>query len=182
PTHNLVDDLTWIKGRHNVQFGGNFRFITNDRTAYNNYPSYSLSRNTLKGLGADINLAVTNFLKARTGSNALSLTEATNVTNVFGTLLGVINSYSGAYQYQLDGSVVPFGNPVARSFANKEWEFYAQDQWKVRRDLTLTAGLRYSLFPAPYETHGIQVSPTVGVNEFFAERIWANKAGIPGNA
>ncbi len=182
PTHNLVDDLTWIKGRHNVQFGGNFRFITNERVAYNNFPSYSLSRNTLKGLGADINGFVTDFMRKRAGSTTMALTEATNVTNVFGTLLGVINSYSGTYQYKLDGSVIPFGNAVPRSFANKESEFYAQDQWKVRRDLTVTAGLRYSLFPAPYETNGVQVAPTVGVDVFFAERIYASQMGIPGNA
>jgi len=182
PTHNLVDDLTWIKGKHSMQFGGNFRFIVNDRVAYNNYPSYSLSRNTLKGLGADINLAVTNFMKARAGSTTMALTEATSVTNAFGTLYGVINSYGGTYQYNLDGSTIPFGNAVPRSFANNEWEFYAQDSWKMRRSLTLTAGLRYSLFPAPYERNGVQVSPITGVDVFFGERILANQMGIPSNA
>ena len=182
PTHNIVDDLTWIKGRHNVQFGGNFRFIVNDRIAYNNYPSYSYSRNTLKGLGADINAAVTSFMRARSGVSNLSLTEGSSVTNAFGTLFGVINSYSGTYQYNIDGTVVPFGTEVPRSFANNEWEFYAQDNWKLRDDLTLTAGVRYSLFPAPYERNGVQVAPTVGVDVFFSERILASEMGIPGNA
>jgi hypothetical protein len=182
PTHNLVDDFTWTKGKHTLQFGGNFRFIVNDRTAYNNYPSYSLSRNTLKGLGNDINTAVTNYMRSRSGISNLSLTEGSSVTNAFGTLLGIINSYSGTYQYNIDGSVVPFGNAVPRSFGNNEWEFYGQDTWKMRRDLTVTAGLRYSLFPAPYERNGVQVSPSVGVDVFFAERIAGNQLGIPGNA
>jgi hypothetical protein len=182
PTHNLVDDMTWVKGKHSVQFGGNFRFIVNDRIAYNNYPSYSLSRNTLKGLGQDITTAVTNFMRTRAGSTTMALTEGTSVTNALGTLFGVINSYNGTYQYNIDGSVVPFGNSVPRSFANNEWEFYAQDSWKFRRDLTLTAGLRYSLFPAPYERNGVQVSPTTGVDVFFSERILANQLGIAGNA
>jgi hypothetical protein len=182
PTHNIVNDTTWTHGAHSVQFGVNFRFIVNDRIAYNNYPSYSLSRNTLKGLGGDITAAVTDFMRRRSGVSNLSLTEATQVTNAFGTLFGIINSYSGTYQYQIDGSVVPFGVPVPRSFANKEWEFYVQDSWNVRRDLTISMGLRYGLFPAPYETNGVQVSPTTGVDVFFAERIAANALGIPGNA
>jgi hypothetical protein len=182
PTHNIVDDITWVKGKHSMQFGLNFRFIKNDRIAYNNYPSYSLSRNTLKGLGNDITGAVTAFMRSRAGSSNMSLTETTQVANAFGTLFGVVNSYNGTYQYNIDGSVVPFGSPVPRSFANNEWEFYAQDSWKVRRDLTVTAGLRYSLFPAPYETNGVQVSPTTGVDVFFSERILANQLGIAGNA
>jgi len=42
--------------------------------------------------------------------------------------------------------------------------------------------MRYSLFPAPYERNGVQVSPITGVDVFFAERIAANQLGIPGNA
>src|SRR5687768_16302338 len=122
------------------------------------------------------------YLRAYYGSSTLTLTEATQVTNAFGTLFGVLNSYSGTYQYNIDGSVVPFGNSVPRSFANNEWEFYVQDSWKVRRDLTITAGLRYSLFPAPYERNGVQVSPVVGVDQYFSERILASQLGIPGNA
>ena len=182
PTHNVVNDTTWVMGAHSLQFGANFRFIVNDRIAYNNYPSYSLSRNTLKGLGNDITNAVTAFMRTRAGSSTMALTEGSSVTNAFGTLFGILNSYSGTYQYNIDGSVVPFGNSVPRSFANNEWEFYVQDSWKLRRDLTITAGLRYSLFPAPYERNGVQVSPTVGVDQYFSERILASQLGIPGNA
>jgi len=182
PTHNVVNDTSWIKGAHTVQFGANFRFVVNDRVNDNNYPTYSLSRNTLKGLGADITGAVTDFMRARTGVSNLSLTEATLVTNAFGTMLGIINNYSGTYQYKLDGSTVPFGQPVVRSFGNKEYEGYIQDSWKARRDLTLTYGVRYGLYFAPYERNGVQVSPTTGVDVFFAERVGASLAGIPGNA
>ena len=127
PTHNLVDDLTWVKGRHNIQVGVNMRFITNNRISYGNFPSYSYSRNTLKGLGADINAAVTSFMNTRAGTTSMALTEGTNTTNAFGTLFGILNSYGGTYQYNIDGSTVPFGNPVARSFANKEWEWLSAD-------------------------------------------------------
>ena len=28
PTHNFADDLTWVKGKHTLQFGGNYRLVS----------------------------------------------------------------------------------------------------------------------------------------------------------
>src|SRR5262245_26377559 len=59
PTSNFVDDMTWIKGTHKIEFGVNIRTMENARTSYSNaFPTYAFSRNTLKGLGADIVAAV----------------------------------------------------------------------------------------------------------------------------
>jgi len=182
PTHNFTNDTTWTKGKHTVQFGVNFRLVVNDRIQDNNYPSYSYSRNTLKGLGADINGAVQNYLRARTGVANLTLSEGVLATNAFGTMFGILNNYSGTYQYNTDGTATPFGQPVIRSFGNEEYEFYVQDTWKMRRDLTVTAGLRYGVYQVPYEKNGVQVAPTTGVDVYFAERIAASQAGIAGNA
>ena len=30
--HNIVDDVSWTKGKHTIQFGGNLRIITNNRS------------------------------------------------------------------------------------------------------------------------------------------------------
>ncbi|HZO52322.1 MAG TPA: hypothetical protein VFB63_06380, partial [Bryobacteraceae bacterium] len=182
PTHNFVNDTTWTKSTHTVQFGINFRAVTNDRIQDNNYPTYSYSRNTMKGLGADINSAVTDYLRARTGNSSLTLTEGTLATNAFGTMFGILNSYSGTYQYKIDGTTVPFGQPVVRAFGNTEHEAYIQDAWKVRPDLNITYGLRYGVYQVPYERNGVQVATTTGVDVYFAERIAASMAGIPGNA
>ena len=59
-----MDDLTWTKGRHTVQFGGNTRVIANDRTNFNNLPNYSFSRNTLLGLGGDITANVLTLMQS----------------------------------------------------------------------------------------------------------------------
>ena len=80
PTTNFVDDLTWTKGRHTVQFGANMRFIENDRISFNNLPNYSYSRNTLLGLGGDITANVLSLMQSRYGS-AVRLSSGTNVTN-----------------------------------------------------------------------------------------------------
>lgn len=33
PVHNLVDDLSWARGNHTIQFGGNFRIINDIRSS-----------------------------------------------------------------------------------------------------------------------------------------------------
>jgi len=181
PTTNLVNDLTWTKGAHTVQGGINFRLVQNDRTAYaNSFPSYSFSRNTLRGLGADITDAVTAYIRQTSGSSTLGLAETQPTQRAMGTLLGVINSYSATYNFGRDGKAVPFGQPIARSFGTREYEFYIQDVWKMRRDLTLTYGVRYGSYQVPYERNGVQVVAATGLDVYLAERVAASNAGVSG--
>ena len=49
------------------------------------------------------------------------------------------------------------GAPLKRDYRWNEYEFYAQDTWKILSNLTLTYGLRYSYLQAPAETSGTQV-------------------------
>ncbi|HEV8145385.1 MAG TPA: carboxypeptidase-like regulatory domain-containing protein, partial [Bryobacteraceae bacterium] len=180
PTSNFVDDLTWTRGRHTIQFGGNFRVIENDRIS-SNLPNYSFSRNTLKGLGADINSAVLGYIQ-KTYVAGAALSSGTNVTNAMGTLLGVVNQYGGTYNFGIDGKSIPFGQNIVRAFANQEYEFYAQDAFKLRRNLTLTYGVRYGLYRPPYEKNGVQVVPTTPLSQFFADRVGGQALGIPSSA
>ncbi len=91
-----------------------------------------------------------------------------------------MNQYSGTYNFGLDGKAVPFGEPLARSFGTCEYEFYVQDVWKMRRDLTFTYGIRYGSYPVPYEKNGVQVVSTTGLDLYLAERVGASLAGVSG--
>jgi len=182
PTMNYADDLTWTKGTHNIKTGFNFRVIKNQRANYaNSFASYSFSRNTLQGLGGDIVGIVNSYIQQRSGNSGLTLSDKTSVVRALGNLYGLVNQYGATYQFNRDGSIIPFGQPAAREFATNEYEGYIQDTWRARRDLTLTYGLRYSNFSVPHETHGIQVGTTIGLDQYFAERVNAANNGIPNN-
>ena len=34
PVHNFIDDFSWVKGNHNLQFGTNIRLIKNKRVSF----------------------------------------------------------------------------------------------------------------------------------------------------
>ncbi len=135
PTWNYSDDLNWIKGKHTVTGGVNIRSIDNALLSYANaYPSYSFGRGVLLGLGNDIYTPALNYVA--NGNAALKLSNTTAVTNAFGTMLGLLNSFSATYQYQKDGSVLPFGQARSNDFATHNYEFYLQDSWKIMPKLT----------------------------------------------
>ncbi|MBI4904995.1 MAG: carboxypeptidase regulatory-like domain-containing protein [Acidobacteria bacterium] len=183
PTWNIADDLTWTKGSHTVTTGINFRFMVFDRNSYvSAFPSYSMSRNTLLGLGSDIVNRITSLLATKTGDGAIRLSDPANVTRGMGALLGILNQYSATYNFGKDGTAIPLGSPVTRSFATNEYDFYVQDSWRVKTSLTLTYGIRYSNFAVPYERNGVQVNTSPGIDRYFADRIGANMAGVPGFA
>lgn len=180
PTWNFSDDLNWSKGAHTITGGINFRWIDNRLSGYGNaYPSYSFARGVLLGLGNDIYTPALNYIAA--GNAALKLSNSTAVTNAFGTLLGLLNNYSATYQYQKDGTVIPFGQPRLNDFVTHNYEFYVQDSWKVNPKLTVTYGLHYEYDTVPYEVNGLQVATTPGLNNYFAARAGAGDNGVPGN-
>ena len=72
--------------------------------------------------------------------------------------------------YDREGNLLPVGQPVARKYASDEYEFYVQDSWRLGQNLTVTAGVRYSLYSPPYEVNGLQVAPTISMGEWFEQR------------
>lgn len=52
PTHSLQDDVSWNRGKHNVQFGFVTRHITNDRTSNaRSFEAFSINNGWANGLG-----------------------------------------------------------------------------------------------------------------------------------
>lgn len=181
PTYNIVNDLTWTKGEHTLTMGGNLRFIRNTRTNYSNaYPSISINRGSLLGLGSDITALANNYLAATYGPG-VRLADANSVSRAFLDLFGIVTGASMTYSYDGLGNPLAIGEPTTRTFASNEFELYFGDNWRMTPNLTLTYGVRYVNLGVPYETSGLQVAPTFPLQEFWQERLAAMDAGVPMN-
>jgi len=93
-------------------------------------------------------------------------------------LIGSITQVDAQYNYKRDGSTFAQGAPLPRKFATDSYEFYAQDSWKVKSNLTIIYGLRYSLFSPPWETGGLEVTPTMSLGSWFNVRGQHQSQGI----
>ena len=192
PVHNLLDDFSWTKGNHTLQLGTNIGFARDPRLSYEH--SFSV------GKGATNWMAPTGF--ANTGSYLdpanIGLPEPSSSPQydfpVLG-LLGMVSDIVANYNYDKTGKVLnyivdsngnpisPTGAPVKRNYGLDWYEFYGQDSWRVKPNLTVTYGLRWSLFPPPWEVNGFQASPTCvpAVNPTTGCPSWAYNLGTEFN-
>jgi Carboxypeptidase regulatory-like domain len=177
PVLNYTDDLTWNHGRHIIQGGINWHQLDTKSLNYGNEPSYSFSTQTLLGLGNDITGDVTTFLQKTIPGAALS--SVNNVASGFGAIFGMLNQAGATDNYGVNGQAIPFGTPILREYKTNSPEFYVQDSWKVKSNLTFNYGLRYSIYGTPYEAQGVQVQPTVPLNTYFDQRQASANYGVP---
>ncbi len=176
PVTNITDDLTWIKGNHTIQFGGNVRIIRNQRRSFANaFDSAVTNPSFYDQSGAVVNAEIEAAGYTINGGSVASAQAAATA------LIGRFSQYSGNFTFDIDGSVVPVGTPAARTFATEEYDGYVQDVWKVNRGLTLTFGLRYGVSRPVYEKNGFQVVPTTPLGEIFERRQASARLGIPTN-
>lgn len=167
PTHTISEDMSWVHGAHDLQFGGTIRLISNQSQSYaNSYSSASSNPSWLTGSGNDL-----------TGSLAISTGDLNSYEYAMGAVLGLEAQGTGHYNYLVNGTVIAPGAPVSRDFINHEGEFFAQDTWKVTRNLTVTAGLRNSLEPPVYEANGQQASTNIPLASWLADRANLAAAG-----
>jgi Carboxypeptidase regulatory-like domain len=183
PVKNIVDTLTWTKGKHTISTGLNFRVMTNNKFTYaQSYPTFGFSTNVAVGLGEDIYTDLTNYMVAKTGNPNFALANTYADASAMGILLGLVNNVQVTYQVGKGGTLLPQGAPDARAFSMREYEGFVSDQWRVSRELTLTFGLRYTNDPPPYEANGLQVAPNIGLNQYFGQRDYLASLGVPSNA
>jgi len=182
PTLSANNDLTWVKGRHTLTAGFNARLIRNDTSSFASaFARYGYGATELIGLGADIDNALTAYIQDKLGPNA-QLADPTSATNGMGALLGLVNDDFHTDQFNSKGAPLPQGTPQVRRFVERDYALYVGDTFRATRELTLSFGLRWENFRPPYEANGLQVDPTVPLNQYFGERNYLQSLGVPQNA
>jgi len=146
------DDVSWLHGKHLIQFGGLYQ---------NNYDIHQRSDN-----GGGINFypsyisASSTALFDLSGSDPATLPSksVTNYERDFSAILGLVGISQVAYtrsgkQLNLNPPLTPAQTTVRIPFFN----IYGSDTWRMTPRFTLTYGLGWTLEEPPYETKGQQV-------------------------
>jgi len=145
-TTSYTDTLSWSHGSHTFKFGGDFRNVGEQG------PNSFFSRRQVDVSGLQVNF----------GSGA---TVVQGVPSDDRTLETAAQAYYGIVDQDFQGEF--FNKAQVRQgtdnkrFRQHEYDWFGQDTWKVRRNLTLTLGLRYQLDGVPYE-EGANFSNSLG--------------------
>ncbi len=182
PMNNFSEDLSWIHGKHTVQFGGYVLFMRNPRTNYiSSFDSGSTNSSftTTSGFSSPGNPSQLN--PANNGYPAVDQSFDVSYDYPITDLLGMVTQATTVFNYNRQLQLLPPNSAVSRRFAQNSVEPYVQDIWKARPNLTLTLGLRYSLFSPIWETNGLQACPSPSLGQWFSGRASAGANGIPSN-
>ena len=178
PVYNLSDNISWIKGRHTLQFGTNIQFIHDS--------VYSLNKSFSQ---AALSTTYINTGGFATTGNPFD-PDAEHFPNVSPNFtlgydqaafdaLGIITNVSANYNYDKSGNLLPQGDPIRRHYALNQYDFFVQDSLRLKPNFTVNLGLRYQLESPPTETNGLQVSSTFPLGQWLQQRESNMLQGIP---
>lgn len=156
-TYNINDNATWVKGKHYVKFG--FAYQSIHTAPYNDAgitPTYTI------GIGTGHTGLVANQLPG------ISASDLTTANNLLATLTGSLSSSSQTFNVKSQGSGFVNGATNLRHFVYDNYAGYIQDNWRVRNNLTIEAGLRYELYVPLRETNNLELSAQILNNDVAA--------------
>ena len=164
-TVHLRNVSSWVKGKHQIKFGVEWRERFVDR--------YDFDRvNAFGAIGFDDNdtpdaFDSTGDLNTLSGAGSVNSVNAELARDMVNNLTGFIGEVFQNYNARsLDSGFVPFF-PERRTFKNHEFDWFVNDQWQVKPNFTVNLGIRWEYSTVPYETNGLALAPEGGINAAF---------------
>lgn len=140
---NFSGSLTWITGPHTFKFGGMYSLYRKNENALAGVNEGSFSAFPA-ALAPGVTTTTEPYPLPGGGSIANGMTNAVkqNLARWANFLVGNVSTFTQAsFDYTAD-------------LRQKTVEWYAQDEWKLRSNLTLSLGVRHSYFGSPYDKNG----------------------------
>ena len=168
-TPQFLDNLSIVKGSHIIRTGMNFRFYQ-----HNDVRGQPGGTNVTPALTFSATVRPpTGFTTPGVASTTVAGINSTDNTRLLGTINDVLGIPSRLSQNFLGdisaNNYLPFlsGNNVTlwdEGQRLKQYNFFVQDEWRIRKNLVVNYGLRWELNPAPTEAGGRVYVPNVAID------------------
>src|SRR6266404_5770904 len=141
PVRQITDNFSWVKGRHGMQFTGEWRWILSNNFFFNTIPQLiQLGNNSQNPDG----LFNTSFPGGINGG------DLTNASRVFDLITGLLGTTSEGFNHTSPTSGFIPGTPRLTTPSQQNFAGSFQDNWKFRPGLTLQYGVRWE-FQGPFD-------------------------------
>ena len=152
-TWQFVDNVSMTRNVHTFKFGTNLRFQkhVDDRTSV----AGALTRARIF-LSTGINSVPANYNTNVTGINSADRSRLESMIN---DLLGRVGTINQAFVAIDDNTFAPGRTRFNYEAHYPEYDFFGQDTWRARRNLTLDLGLRWEMRLSPRAPKDIVLRP-----------------------
>lgn len=137
--HEYSGSLAWIFGNHTTKFGASFSKYRKNENALggSNQGAFSGFNNTTAASPTQGSVCVD------ASGNGIACSGNQSIEQLFANFLLGTNATFTQSKFDLTAD-----------FRQRNFEAYAQDEWRIHKNITLYYGVRYSFFGSPWDRNG----------------------------
>src|SRR5229473_1822671 len=177
--YSVFEDLSWVKGKHLIQFGGRFG------------SQHFYHRRDDKVVGG-LTSEVFTIGRLSSGSHVSGIPIPVGFSGTksrwrtdYASILGIMERAQQLFTRGSDFSPNPVGTPLQQHTVVDSYSVYVSDSWRLKPSLTLTLGLNWGVQLPPYESSGEQTvvvddatGKTIDFDKYIETRAAAATAGL----
>ncbi|HEU4388729.1 MAG TPA: TonB-dependent receptor [Blastocatellia bacterium] len=160
--YQTQDNFSMVTGTHTLKMGVDIQSLT--AITFNDagiHPTVNIGTNSANPDG------IVNADFANLPAGAAGNTIVGRARSIFRDLVGLLGSANATFNVVSPTSGFVPGATRSRPFKYRDASFYFQDQWRMKRNFTLSLGLRYDYIGVPYVPNGLAILPQGGVGALF---------------